>query len=81
MGLYWVIALFSLGFVLYLKEMYDFYDDSIHKVRGRKHTLRISGISWFNAIDDIVLCMIKKKTTLRIFSAYIALSILHQQMI
>ena len=52
---------FALVFVLYLKEMDDFYDDSIHKIRGRKHTLRISDISWFNAIDDIVLYMIRKK--------------------
>lgn len=52
---------FALGFVPYLKEMDDFYDDSIHKIGGRKHTLRISDISWFNVIDDIVLCMIKKR--------------------
>lgn len=48
-------------FFLYMKEMDDFYDDSIHKIRGRKHTLRILDILRSSAIDDNVLCMIKKK--------------------
>lgn len=37
---------FALVFVLYLKEMDDFYDDSIHKIRG--------GMKFFR--QHIVLC-------------------------
>lgn len=55
---------FALFLVLYMMVMDDFCNDSVHKIRGRKHTLRISDNSWLNAIDDIVLCMIKKKQPL-----------------
>lgn len=47
-----------------MKVMDDFCNDSMHKIRGRKHTLRVPDNSWLNAIDVIVLCMIKKKQPL-----------------
>lgn len=59
----WFIVLLYFGFGLYMKEKNVFNDNSLHKIRGRKHTYMISGASCFNAIDDIVLCVIKQKKT------------------
>lgn len=57
----WFIVLLYFSFGLYMKEKNVFNDNSLHKIRGRKHTYMISGASCFNAIDDIVLCVIKQK--------------------
>lgn len=59
-GRVWFIVLLYFGFGLSMKEKNVFNNNSLHKIRGRKHTYMISEISCFNAIDDIVLCVIKQ---------------------
>lgn len=59
-GRVWFIVLLYFGFGLSMKEKNVFNDNSLHKIRGRKHTYMISETSCFNAIDDIVLCVIKQ---------------------
>lgn len=58
----WFIVLLYFGFGLFVKEKKNvFNDNSLHKIRGRKHTYMISETSCFNTIDDIVLCVIEQK--------------------
>lgn len=60
-GRVWFIVLLYFGFGLSMKEKNVVHDNSLHKIRGRKHTYMISETSRFSTIDDIVLCVIKQK--------------------